>query len=611
MNALWSRHRTLLSSGAVFVLACLIYANSLGGAFVSDDRPLILDHPHTKSLDQWPGIFRSGHYAGHGGYRPLTTLSFALNYHFHGTDPRFYHLVNVLLHGLVSVLVYLLGVQIFRAPNAALAGALLFAVHPIHTEVVAWISGRAELLAAVFCLGSWLCYLAAGRVPVWRRALLATSLLLFFAGLLSKENALVLPLLIAAGDLYAARGRVPGASRWPAGYWKIYAAFLAVVACYFLLRSALYVEPITRDVARIDFVINPLAAAEAGVRLMTACKVLGEYFMLLVWPAQLSADYSFDAVPVVRRFTDPGFLLSIGIFSALAITALVSFLRRGPLWLPIVLGLVAIGPVSNLLLPVGTIKAERLLYFPSVWFCLAVGLLWSGLRSRVPHAAANTLLLVVVVLCGVRTVQRNADWRSERSLWTAVARTVPQNFRAQHILATDYLRAGDIPRAIEAGSRAVAINPSSAEAVQNLGIALIQGGRPAEAVRLYEQAARTHPQSAAICLNLGLAYAAAGDLRQAVSKLREAVELKPAAVGYLNLGLALSGLGDKESARQSYRRATELDPGYPEAWNALGAVSISLGDPDEAREALHRALQLRPDYREALYNLGLLPDASR
>jgi Flp pilus assembly protein TadD len=157
----------------------------------------------------------------------------------------------------------------------------------------------------------------------------------------------------------------------------------------------------------------------------------------------------------------------------------------------------------------------------------------------------------------------------------------------------------------------VAIDPSSVEAVQNLGIALIQGGRPAEASRLYEQASRTHPESASICLNLGLAYAAGGDLRAAVSKLREAVDLKPAAVGYLNLGLALSRLGDKESARQNYRRATDLDPGYPEAWNALGAVSISLGDLDEAREALHRALQLRPDYREALYNLCFLPDVSR
>ena len=120
MKAFWSGEPRLANCVGIFVLACLVYANSLGGAFVSDDRALILDHPYTKRLTDFPAIFRSGHYAGAGGYRPVTTASFALNYQVSGTNPFGYHFVNILLHGSVSVLVFLLCAQLLRAEDAAL-----------------------------------------------------------------------------------------------------------------------------------------------------------------------------------------------------------------------------------------------------------------------------------------------------------------------------------------------------------------------------------------------------------------------------------------------------------------------------------------------------------
>ena len=593
------KNRIFILGAVVFVVACLVYLNSLGGAFVSDDRPLVLDHPYTKRLADFPAIFTAGHYAGNGGYRPLTTLSFALNYQLSGPYPRAYHIVNVLLHGLVSVVVYLLVLKIFRDQTAAVIAALIFAVHPIHTEAVAWISGRAELLAALFSLGSWLLYL---------RGRMLLALLLFFAGLLSKENALMLPLAIVAGDLYLARSDPETKSRWRVSKLKSYAAFAGVIAFYFAFRWSLYHHTITRGVGQIAFLDNPLAAADTTGRLLTALKILGEYFQLLIWPRHLTADYSFNAVPVIHSFADSGFLFAVVLLLVLLGIGVASFLWRDTIWLPIAFSFIAIAATANLLLPIGTIKAERLLYLPSVGFCIAIGLVCARLELRRPlRIAAGVVVVAALLLLGLRTFIRNADWRSELALWSATAQTAPQNFRAQSLLGSLYLQAGSAEAAIEANRCALAIDPASEATLLNLGVSLVQAGRVAEAIQLYERATVDHPESASFRLNLGLAYAARGDILSAADNFRAAIKINPAnAIGHLNLGLALSQMGNKEEALQSYRRATELKPDYAEAWNALGALSLKLGRKADARQALTRALELRPDYHEASYNLGIL-----
>jgi Tfp pilus assembly protein PilF len=599
--------RTLLGCSAIFLVACLVYANSLGGAFVSDDRPLVLDHPYTKHLRDFPAIFTAGHYAGNGGYRPLTTASFALNYQLGTTNPLGYHLVNVLLHALVSMLVYLLCARIFRSETAALIAAFIFAVHPIHTEAVAWISGRAELWAAFFALLSWLFYLRSNESTILRREDFVASLALFFAALLSKENALVLPLLIAAGDLFLAREK-----RKQVAKFKSYAAFVAVIAFYFAFRWTLYQHAIIRAADRISYYDNPLASVEASARIVTALKILGQYFLLLAWPRHLLADYSFNTVPIVRHLADVGVGLTLGLILVLGEISLVSFLRRGRIWLPIAIAVIAIAPTANLFSPVGTIKAERLLYLPSVGFCLALGLIWADLIGRwkkreALRISANVILVLGMISLGLRTLIRNEDWRSEWSLWSATARNAPQNFRAQMMLASESLRAGAIETAIEGNRRALAIEPASEDALLNLGVSLVQAGQIAEATQLFERAVLDHPHSASFRLNLGLTYAARGDILSAEENFRQAIELNPAsAIGYLNHGLALSRMEKKEEALENYRRAFELKPDYAEAWNAFGALSLKLGRKDDARQALTRALALRPDYRDAINNLQLL-----
>ena len=582
----------------IFLVASLVYLNSLGGAFVSDDRALILDHPYTKELRYLPAVFTAGHYEGHGGYRPLTTLSFALNFQLGGTDPRGYHALNILLHAAISVLVYLVVIRLFRSENAALVTALIFAVHPIHTEAVAWISGRAELLAALFSLACWHSYL---------RGRLIAAALFFVAGILSKENALVLPVVMAASDLYLSRR--DQRALWPR--LKGYAAFAGVIVFYFAFRWALYTHALIRDANKIAFHDNPLAVASVSDRILTALKILGDYFLLLIWPRRLTADYSFNATRVVQSLTDPGLIFAVFSIGVLIAVAWVSYSRRGHLWLPIAVSFITIAPTANLLIPIGTIKAERLLYLPSVGFCAAVGLVCAAvyelLERRPVRLAAQALVASALILLSVRTLKRNADWRNELTLWLANARTAPQCFRTQLLLGSEYLRAGAVQDAITANRRALEIDPSSQEALGNLGVSLVQTGRLTEAIELFRKGTEAHPQHAASYLNLGLAYAARGDLPQATANFRRAIELNPVnAAGYLNLGLALSQLGNKEEALENYQRATEVKPDYAEAWNAMGAMLLRLERKEEARGALTRAISLRPDFPDAAHNLRLL-----
>lgn len=602
----WSRQ---IGGAAIFTVALFVYLNSLGGAFVSDDRSLVLEHPYTKHLRDFPAIFTAGHYAGNGSYRPLTTSSLALNYQLSGAHPASYHLVNILLHATISVLVYLLCLRLFRALSVSLIAGFLFAVHPIHTEAVAWISGRAELLAALLSLAAWLCYLHATSSETRRRGAFITSLVLFFGALLSKENALMLPLAMAAADIFLGQrdGNRPTALLWV----KRYAPFAGVIVFYLLFRHALYQRPLVPGGAQVAFNDNPLAAASLSARIPTALKILGEYFRLLVWPRRLSADYSFNSIPVAHTLADPRVEFAIALIAILLLVAALSFARRGNLWLPIVFAVITIAPTANLFFPIGTIKAERLLYLPSLGFCIAVALIFRSLYARLRVPALRVLLTSAAVfsllILSLRAMQRNLDWQSELTLWTATAETVPENFRAQMLLATEALRTGDNATALHASRRAHAIDPASPAATLNYGVALVQSGEIAAAMQLYEHEIEQHPESANLHQNLGLAYVARGDVISAADEFRAAVKLNPqSAVAYLNLGLASSRMGDKEEALRNYRRAIEAKPDYPEAWNALGALSLKLGRREEARVALERALALRPDYHDARFNLDLL-----
>jgi len=583
----------------VAAVAFAAYAGTLGHGFALDDGPEVVDNAHVRSLSGATTVFTSSSWAGAGDaavpmYRPLTTLSYSLNYALGGFAPFGFHLANVVLHALVCVLVLLLGLHLGLALPAAAVGALIFAVLPVHVEAVANVAGRKDLLAAAFAIGAVLAHARAMRRG---GASLIVPPLLVAGALLSKESGLVLVGLLGAHDLLFARDGWRTQRRRALG---LYASYVALTMAFVLARHAVLD---TLVFPRIPFDENPVASAPAAIRIMTAVAVLGRGLLLLVAPFRLSADYSFAAIEPVTSPIDPVFLASLAAILALAGAAW-RFRKTFPLgpfaflWYGI-----AIFPASNLLVPIGTIFGERLLYVPSVAFALVAGAgAGALLESRVRRFAAVAITLLLVGH-GVRTWDYARAWENDLTVFTAAASAQPDSAKAQRMLGGALMEAGRPAEAAEAFRRAAAIirRPGTpqdrlAPALVELGVAHERTGQFAEAAGIYEEVLRADPKNGDALWRLGVVRWLQGDRGEAVDLWTRVVTYDPThAKAWNDLGVAASAAGDGAAARLAWERATTADPHLASAWYRLGNLLERQGDVPGAHRAWERFLDAAHD----------------
>jgi len=425
-------------------MALLAYANSFRDGLVFDNYFVIAQDSRVRqaTAENARLILNQSYWyktTASSLYRPAATFSYLFNYAIlgNGAAPAGYHWINLALHAVNIALVYLLGWLLLEEFWPAFAMAAIWALHPVLTESVTNIVGRADLLAAFGVLAGLLCYArgitAGGRRAIgWQVGLLAASAI----GVFSKESGVVVIAAVFLYDMAYCRN-APRRAR-AAGYL---AAGLPV-AVFLLVRSHVLAnlpQPI------VAFTDNPLAGADFWTARLTAIKVLGKYLWLLLWPAHLSCDYSYNQIPLFSwsfgRWEDWQALLALAGYAAAAALAVACYRRSKPLFFFIGFFFAAMAPTANLLLVIGTIMAERVLYLPSVAFagCLAwVG--WAAYRRLRPRwpaarvAAPAALALVCLALCG-RTFARNFDWFDERRLWTSALRTTPASYKPYNHLA--------------------------------------------------------------------------------------------------------------------------------------------------------------------------------
>jgi len=442
--------RGRLAAGVIFLAAWIVYWNSLGGEFVFDDTSIIQSNPQIRGLnaDNLSRIFGSHYWqtaAGQGGlYRPVVILSYALNHAAGGLDPWGYHFVNVLLHALNAVLVFVVIEELFQDRRFAFWSGVLFALHPIRSEGVAYVAGRAEPLAALFFLAAWWCYL---------RRRWAAGAVAFLLAALSKESAFTFLLIPVLSDVV--RRRKPEPIGW--------AGFALAAAAALGLRHAVLggVAPLA-----ISHSANPLAAAPAAARLFTAVEVAGRYVWLLLFPVPLSADYSFNQIPVVTTPWGAGFLVSAALLLGLAALLPWCLRRAPPLFLCLALFFGTFSLTSNLLRPIGTIMAERLMYLPSMGFTCALAWALSKARNR---DAATAAALLLALLYGGRTIVRNQDWNDHLALFSSAAVVSPGSALVQANLANALLHQARDPKgAVEHALAATRIEPSDPAAHMTL-----------------------------------------------------------------------------------------------------------------------------------------------
>jgi len=497
----------------------------LSAGFVQDDHVAVETNDLVASGDA-ASIWGAGYWdATRGGdrslYRPMTVSTFALERAATGgAHPSVSHAVNLLLHAGVCWLIFMIAVAWGLDPRISLFAALLFAVHPSKSEAVANIVGRSELLAALFTLAAvWWTSKVGSRAAAW-----AAGGCVFLA-CCSKETgfaALLLVILVALG-----------ASRALDVVGMILPSLLAVLLAVILRTQALEAFFPAQLVPVID---NPLVR-EHGVRYAaTALALIARYAAIVVFPFRLSNDYSGASIPIASSFAALWPLAGVSLALGLAWVA-----TRGRAAMTFVaLAVLPYLLVSNLLVPAGSIFAERFLYLPVAGLCLLFA--WA-LRGRFARLALPTI--AIVALLGAAMFERALDWKDDPTIFAATARHNPKSPRAPYWL-----------------------------------------GRLDDAIANW-------PEFAAPWHDKGLALAKAGDLTSAERALRESVRLEPTrAEPHLTLGLVLHRLGQFDGAEREARKSILLDPENARAYAELGHLRYETGRRPEAADAYRRAIAL-------------------
>jgi tetratricopeptide (TPR) repeat protein len=547
----------------VALVAGAVYFNTLSNEFALDDLPLVRDNPTVRSLSEigrqflrpyWP---MEGEAAGL--YRPVTSVSFNLNHAMTGPGPTGYHAGNLFLHMLVSLLCWYVARLAGKYYGTALLTALLFAVHPLHTEVVANIVGRAELLAALWILAAWLAHRRGTKSRGGGAGLFWSSVAAgcYLLGLLSKEHVVLAPVLFALDDRLRDREQ----DNAPPTPWTAYASYLPAVAVG--LVSRVFVLGGIHGPHNIAYTDNPAAFGGILARLATAAWVQVKYLVVFLWPVRLSSDYSFDAIPLVESVSDPRLWAGLLWAAALVFLFVVGWRRSRPVALGVAVWVLFLLPTANLFFASGSLMAERLTYLPSFGGCLILGHLgaWAATRGRsedgrARRAVVTSVILVALVVLGLlsaRTVRRNPVWRNNTTL-------------ALHD---------------------VNVMPRSAKLHAGAAIVLHARGELAAAEAAYRRAVDIYPGYAQMFYNLGELLARQGAREEAIRYLRRATELSPDNPRpYKRLGPLLELEGRRDDALEAYAAGARLDPGDLELRFNYGRLLFAAGRPEPALRVL-------------------------
>ena len=598
-----------------FIIAwlCIIfYANTFTHEAAFDDRMAITDNEYVQvGVAGIPDILTKDAYQSYlehrqgsnqlagGRYRPLSLITFAIEQQVIGTandnktstekeariatemHPR--HVVNVLLYILVCVtLLYFLRTIVFTGnPVIAFVATLLFTIHPIHTEVVANVKSRDEILSVLFIS---LTFIKAFRYYDNRKIKdLVWALICFFLALLSKEYAVTLIALIPLA-FYLFRSETMAKSI------MAFIPYCIPLALYFALR--LVSVSAAAEGAETNIMNNPYLLATGTQKIASEILVLLNYLRLLVFPNPLAADYSYNQLPYTS-FANPLVWLSLATYLALTGALIWLLLKKHVLGFAIALYLLPLFLVSNLLFNIGAPMGERLIFHSSIGFAIAVAwLLVKGLEkvnaASVSKAGLIAITCTLIILCGYKTIDRNNDWKNDETLFLHDVKTVPNsvlvnNNAAASCMSNAKKNKADVPlcnewftKAIAYFNKAISIYPGHMMAHLNRGVCYFNMGQPDKAVPDWDTVRKYQP-----------------------SQPELAKYLAAAAGYYYNKGVNFGKNNQPDSAIYAFTKLTEINPEKAEPWYYLAAAYFTAGHYTDAKISVDKALQIAPGFAPA------------
>jgi len=533
-----------LALGLIAVCGFIVYGNILHGQFLLDDEHLVLRNSYLGDWRYLGEIFTHGITQGAGRftsfYRPLQIISYVIDQAFWKFDVVGYHLTNIFCHVAAAFLIFWFLNLLFRDRFISFVASLLFVVHPIHTEAVSYISGRADSLSAIFLFLTLIFYIKLSRQN--RPALFFVMVVSYAFALLSRESALILPLLaLLCHNVLRQKIR-----------WLFFGPLLGLSGGYIIFRFT-----------ALRFLLDPAASdTTLTQRVPGFFSALVTYMRLLVCPFNLHMEYGTK----IFSFADPQVLAGILVF--LATVAFSLYLRKlSPLvCFAIFWFYLALLPSSNLY-PINAYLAEHWLYMPSVGFFL---LLSAALRwmYRRPFTKRVSLICVValVLFYSVLTVRQNTYWQDPLIFYSRTLRFAPQSSACYTNMGRIFEKMGKREEAIEAFKKAIEVDPRRSNAYSNLAVIYGEMGRQEEAVGLFEKAVSLDPRDAKLWSNLGAAYSESGKYDDAIRASKKAIEIDPNLAGsYFNLAIVYERLGRKQEAADFYKKVHAINPDFQAA----------------------------------------------
>jgi tetratricopeptide (TPR) repeat protein len=553
----------------IAVAVTLSFYNSLRVPFLLDDEISILDNESIRKVSSalWPRdeVFTAG--------RPLLNLSFAVNHALSGTAVAGYHVTNLLIHVLAALFLFAVIRRTLLLPSfrprfgshaaaIALGAALVWALNPVQTVSVTYVSQRAESLMGLCYLLTLYGFLRAAESS--RRAWAAVAIASCFAGMFVKEVMVTAPIIVLLFD------RTFLASSFREVWRRRRALHLGLAASWVALAALILASKIqARGIGYgFDYSWTQYLRIE--------CSAVLHYLRLAAWPFSLVFDYGYEvglpAAPVVAASIAVLSLIGIGLVVAWRRFPAITFLGC---WFFVILG-----PTSSIVPVAGQPIAENRVYLSLA----AVAILAAVLLDRILSTRGHAALLAAAAAFGCMSIARNHDFRSEQSIWSDTIAKRPNSSRAHFYYGTALVRRGQMNEGIAHLEKAVALKPSYSFAHVNLATALFGQNRLDDALRHFALAVQLKPDDPAARSNFGSALFKAGKKAEAVEQYREALRLRPThADARVNLGIVLAHLGKTDEAIATFQEAIRLHPDNAAAREQLALLLASLQPPSRTR----------------------------
>jgi len=564
----------------LMAVAFAVNARTIGYEYTYDDAVFtskgnLIDIRGMGGLAAIPELFTHGkNYcfdkSNNGSYRPLLPATFAIEHSVFGFNPAVSHFINLVLFCVLIMLLYNLLRRMFNnySPYIPFLILLLFELHPVHTEVMASVKSRDEILALLFTTLSMLQTFKYIDNANMKHLLL--SGLYFFIALLAKESPACFVAIAPLTLYFFTKTDVKKIAIATVPYFLMIGAFVVI--------RALVLEKGAGDVSITENTL--VAATNFSDKLGTILIIQLKYLQLLIFPHPLSFDYSYNQVPITHA-TNPMALISLVVLAAMFIYAVVNFKRKDIYAYSILFYFFAMGVTSGLLLQIGATMAERFLFIGSLAFCIVVVFLLAklfktdlGTSTYENSRNLSYVIIVVAVLYSVKSMARNEDWRSNLDLFKSGVITAPNSWRSQNCLAVEYKRLAGIET-----------NPQ------------VQSEYNTEAIKYYYNSIAIYPDKADSHADLGAIYFMQKNYDSAIVQLKKALQLNPKlANANANLGTVYLTLQQYHNALGYYRTTIEVDPTNIIAQFNLGVCYYQEQKNDSALIAFKKSIAIQPEY---------------